>query len=128
MAGLKGGAVLSGTRFHVDIEVDGSCWWRLTASNGRVIAVAARSYADHGECRAVFEQLCAGIEGLQGELHHAQEGTGWKWRLRDRSGAIAAVSARTYERHSTCQTAYDRLWALLVEVGAGRVRVWDDAE
>ncbi|MEW2244191.1 DUF1508 domain-containing protein [Streptomyces sp. NPDC026666] len=109
----------------MDIDADGSSWWRLTASNGRVIAVAARSYGDHGACRAAFERLCADAEGLQGELHHVQEGTGWAWRLRDSGGGLAAVSARTYERHSTCRTAYDRFWALLVELGAGRLTVWD---
>jgi uncharacterized protein YegP (UPF0339 family) len=110
----------------MDMDTDGSCSWRLTASNGRVIAVAARSYGDHGECRAAFEQLCADIAELPGELHHSSEGTGWAWRLRDRSGQVAAVCSRTYERHSTCQTAYDRFRAILADVGPGIL--WGNAE
>ncbi|TFV32846.1 DUF1508 domain-containing protein [Streptomyces sp. T1317-0309] len=76
----------------MDTDTDGSCSWRLTASNGRVIAVSARPYADYGECRAGLEQLCADIEELQGELHHSSDGAGWAWRLRDRSGGVVAVS------------------------------------
>ncbi|MET8635754.1 DUF1508 domain-containing protein [Streptomyces sp. NPDC004096] len=128
MAAPKGGAAVRGTRCHMDTDTDGSCSWRLTASNGRVIAVSARPYADHGECRAGLEQLCADIEELQGELHHSSDGAGWAWRLRDRSGGVVAVSPRPYERHSTCQTAYDRFRLLLAEVGSGRTTLWDDAE
>ncbi|MEU6340415.1 hypothetical protein ABZ883_05610 [Streptomyces sp. NPDC046977] len=128
MAALKGGAAVPGTRCQIDIEADGSYSWRLTASNGRVIAVAAIVYRDYGECRAAFEYLCAEAEGLPGELHHSAEGNGWVWRVRDHSGRSVAVASRAYERHSTCRTAYDRFRAVLTELGSGRTALWDDAD
>ncbi|MFE2421230.1 hypothetical protein [Streptomyces hokutonensis] len=90
--------------------------------------MAARMYRGYDECRAEFERLCAGITELPGAVHHTSEGSGWVWRLRDRAGGVVAVSARAYERHSTCQAAYERFRALLAELGSFGVIPWDDAE
>lgn len=128
MAARMGGAAVPGTRCQIDIGADGTYSWRLTATNGRVIAVAARTYRNYGECRAAFERLCADIGKLPGAVHHTAEGSGWVWRLRDGTGGAVAVSSRAYERHSTCQAAYERFRALLAELGSGGVIPWDDAE
>ncbi|MGW2044040.1 hypothetical protein ACWCPF_02490 [Streptomyces sp. NPDC001858] len=96
--------------------------------NGRVIAVAARTYRDYGECRSAFERTCADVAKMTGAVHHTAEGSGWVWRLRDPVGGVVAVSSRAYERHSTCQSAYERFRALLAELGAGRVIPWGDGE
>lgn len=128
MATRMGGAAAPGTRCHMDIGADGTYSWRLTATNGRVIAVAARAYRDYGECRAAFDRMCTGVGELPGAVHHTSEGSGWVWRLRDRTGGAVAVSARSYERHSTCQAAYDRFRVLLAALGSGGVMSWDDAE
>ncbi|MCX4971859.1 DUF1508 domain-containing protein [Streptomyces sp. NBC_00620] len=128
MAARQGGAAVPGTRCQIDIGADGSYLWRLTATNGRVIAVAAMTYRSYGECRTAFEQLCADVGELPGGVHHTSEGNGWVWRLRDRSGGAVAVSSRAYERHSTCQAAYDRFRALLSELGSGGLIPWDDLD
>ena len=96
------------------------------ATNGRVIAVAARRYADYESCRAAFERLCVEVVDLPGAVHHTAGGSGWVWRLRDRAGGEVAVSARAYERHSTCQAAYDRFRVLLAELGSGGMILWDE--
>lgn len=126
MAGRKGGAAVPGTRCHIDIGADGTYAWRLTATNGRVIAVTARTYRDYAECRAAFERLCLDVADLPGAVHHTSEGSGWVWRLRDPVGGALAVSSRAYERHSTCQAAYERFRALLGELGASGPIAWDD--
>lgn len=126
MAARRGGAAAPGMRCQIDIDAEGAYSWRLMATNGRVIAVAARRYADFGSCRAAFERLCAEVVDLPGAVHHTSGGSGWVWRLRDRSGGEVAVSARAYERHSTCQAAYDRFRVLLAELGSGGVILWDE--
>ncbi|MGW3633390.1 hypothetical protein ACWD7F_25085 [Streptomyces sp. NPDC005122] len=93
-----------------------------------MIAMAARTYRNYGECRAAFERLCADIAELPGAVHHTAEGSGWVWRLRDHAGGAVAVSSRAYERHSTCQAAYERFRALLAGLGPGGVIPWDDVE
>ncbi|MFG2475148.1 hypothetical protein [Streptomyces fagopyri] len=93
-----------------------------------MIAVAARTYRNYGECRAAFERLCADIAELPGAVHHTAEGSGWVWRLRDNAGGAVAVSSRAYERHSTCQAAYERFRALLAGLGSGGVIPFDEAE
>ncbi|MFI9612936.1 hypothetical protein ACIHCM_14905 [Streptomyces sp. NPDC052023] len=128
MARRKGGAAVPGTRCHIDIGADGTYSWRLTATNGRVIAMAAVTYQGYDECRAAFERLCADVAHLPGAVHHTSEGSGWVWRLRDRAGGAVAVSSRAYERHSTCQAAYERFRSLLAELGAGGAIPWDDTE
>ncbi|MFJ4468801.1 hypothetical protein ACIP2X_15115 [Streptomyces sp. NPDC089424] len=93
-----------------------------------MIAMAAVTYEGYDECRAAFERLCAEVAHLPGAVHHTSEGSGWVWRLRDRAGGAVAVSSRAYERHSTCQAAYERFRALLTEIGSGGAIPWDDAE
>ncbi|MEU0964711.1 DUF1508 domain-containing protein [Streptomyces sp. NPDC005917] len=127
MTGRQGGAAVPGTRCQIDISADGSYLWRLTATNGRVIAVAAVTYRNYADCREAFEQMCARVEGLPGGVHHTSEGNGWVWRLRDPADGTLAVSSRAYERHSTCQAAYERFRALLADLGAGAI-AWDDMD
>lgn len=88
----------------------------MIAQNGRVVAVSALSYGEHRECRTAFEQLCADRAGLVGGVQHTPGGNGWMWLLRDAEGRATAVSARAYERHSTCRSAYERFRALLAEL------------
>lgn len=126
MSTRMGGAAVPGTRCQIDIGADGTYSWRLTATNGRVIAVAARTYRAYGDCRAGFERMCADVGKLAGAVHHTSEGSGWVWRLRDPVGGTVAVSSRAYERHSTCQAAYERFRALLAELGSGGVIPWGD--
>ncbi|MFE6284894.1 hypothetical protein [Streptomyces sp. NPDC057877] len=92
-----------------------------------MVAIAARSYPGHDECRTAFEWLCAEVGRLPGGVHHTSGGNGWVWRLRDPGGGALAVSARAYERHSTCQSAYDRFRALLADLGAAEAIPWDEA-
>ncbi|MFJ2957325.1 DUF1508 domain-containing protein [Streptomyces sp. NPDC087270] len=115
-----------GTRCRIDIDEDGRYAWRLTASNGRVIAHGATSHPDDRACRAAFEALCEQAALLTGSVQHAAESSGWVWRLRDPDGHLRAVSARAYERHSTCQAAYDRFRVLLVGLGAVESVPWGD--
>ncbi|WP_454318467.1 hypothetical protein [Streptomyces phaeoluteigriseus] len=93
-----------------------------------MIAVAGRTYRDYGECRGAFERLCADVTVLAGAVHHTSGGSGWVWRLRDPGGGAVAVSSRAYERHSTCQAAYERFRALLADLGTEGVIPWGDAE
>ncbi|MGW6394804.1 hypothetical protein ACWFR1_30830 [Streptomyces sp. NPDC055103] len=47
------------------------------------------------------------------------------WLLRDAEGRTAALSGRSYERQSTCRTAYQRFRALLAAEGQQAARVSD---
>jgi uncharacterized protein YegP (UPF0339 family) len=125
IGGLGVGAI--GTRCQIDIGENGWHSWRLTANNGRVIALGSITYPDDKTCRAAFEALCEGAEGLLGGVQHAAESNGWIWRLRDADGRLQAESARAYERHSTCQAAYDRCRLLLLGFGEADVIPWGDA-
>jgi hypothetical protein len=93
-----------------------------------VIAVAAHTYRDYGACRGAFERMCADVASFAGAVHHTSEGSGWVWRLRDPLGGAVAVSSRAYERHSTCQAAYERFRALLAELGAGGPIPWIEGD
>ncbi|MEU2667369.1 hypothetical protein ABZ622_00645 [Streptomyces sp. NPDC007164] len=115
--GGSGRADATGARCRMDIDTDGGHGWRMIAQNGRVVAVSALSHGGHGECRAAFEELCAGQHGLTGGVQHTPGGNGWMWLLGDPDGRATAVSARAYERHSTCRAAYERFRALLTEMG-----------
>ncbi|SEF94543.1 hypothetical protein SAMN05216223_102561 [Actinacidiphila yanglinensis] len=116
-----------GTRCQIDIGEDGWYSWRLTANNGRVIALGAVTHPDEKACRAAFEALCEAAASLLGGVQHAAESNGWIWRLRDADGEVRAVSSRAYERHSTCQAAYDRFRVLLLDLGAAPSVPWGDA-
>lgn len=122
-----GGTAALGTRCQIDIRESGWFSWRLTASNGRVIALGANSYPDEAACREAFEGLCATPEQLTGGVQHAAETSGWVWRLRDADGQVRAVSARAYERHSTCQAAYERFRVLLLALKETPASLWGDA-
>lgn len=115
------------TRCQIDINEDGWFSWRLTANNGRVIALGARTYPDDARCMAAFAALCEQAEGLAGGVQHAAESNGWVWRLRGPDGQVHAVSGRAYERHSTCQSAYERFRLLLLGLGAARAVPWGDS-
>lgn len=117
----------AGTRCQIDINEHGWVSWRLTANNGRVVALGARTYPDDDQCRAAFTVLCERAEGLAGGVQHAAESNGWVWRLRGPDGQVQAVSGRAYERHSTCQAAYERFRLLLLGLGAVDAVPWDDA-
>jgi uncharacterized protein YegP (UPF0339 family) len=124
--GAKGAA--AGTRCQIDIDESGRFSWRLTANNGRVIALGSNSYADEDACREALEKLGADPDSLVGGVQHAAESNGWIWRLRNADGQVQAVSARAYERHSTCQAAYERVRVLLAELHEARSASWDDLD
>ncbi|MEU5028376.1 DUF1508 domain-containing protein [Streptomyces milbemycinicus] len=115
-AGAGGGTGAFGTRCQIDVDAEGRYYWRLTAQNGRVVAVSAVAYADYGECRRSFGRLCVDAPAMLGGVQHNEGGNGWVWLARDARGKAVAVSARAYERHSTCQAAYDRFRGLLAEL------------
>ncbi|MCX5392784.1 DUF1508 domain-containing protein [Streptomyces sp. NBC_00094] len=108
---------VSGTRCLVDLGTDGRYGWRLVAQNGRVVARSGGCHDDHAACRDAFLALCAGHAVMAGGVQHTAGGNGWVWLLRDAEGRIAALSGRSYERHSTCRTAYQRFRALLAAEG-----------
>ncbi|MFC4032792.1 hypothetical protein ACFO3J_15030 [Streptomyces polygonati] len=128
MAGVAsgGGGGTVGSRCQIDISENGWFSWRLTANNGRVIALGGKAYPDDKACRAAFEALCEGQEGLAGGVQHAAESNGWIWRLRDAEGRVQAVSARAYERHSTCQAAYERFRVVLSGLRGTQAVPWGD--
>ncbi|MFD4392803.1 DUF1508 domain-containing protein [Streptomyces sp. NPDC058495] len=109
---------MSGTRCLVDVRADGRYDWRLVAQNGRVVARSGQCFADHAACRAAFAALCAQHAAMGGGVQHTAGGNGWVWLLRDAEGRTAALSGRSYERHSTCRSAYDRFRALLATEAA----------
>ncbi|MER7946063.1 hypothetical protein ABTY59_01565 [Streptomyces sp. NPDC096079] len=111
------GTGVSGTRCLVDVGADGRYGWRLVAQNGRVVARSGGCHDDHADCRAAFAALCAGHAAMTGGVQHTAGGNGWVWLLRDAEGRTAALSGRSYERHSTCRTAYDRFRALIAVEG-----------
>lgn len=106
-----------GARCRIDVGADGGYEWRMVAQNGRVVAVSAGSHDGYGACLADFAEVCARAGELTGGVQHTLGGNGWMWVLRDAGGRTAVVSARAYERHSTCRAAYDRFRALLGELG-----------
>ncbi|MBP2584308.1 hypothetical protein J3A78_004786 [Streptomyces sp. PvR006] len=108
---------VSGTRCLVDMGADGRYGWRLVAQNGRVVARSGVCYDDHARCREAFTALCAGHADMAGGVQHTAGGNGWVWLLRDAEGRTAALSGRSYERHSTCRTAYARFRALIAAEG-----------
>jgi uncharacterized protein YegP (UPF0339 family) len=129
MAREAGGVVAGGAgiRCQVVIDEDGCYAWRLTANNGRVIALGADTYPQDTLCRAAFEALCGDAEKLVGGVQHAADANGWVWRARDTEGRVRAESARGYERHSTCQSAYDRFRLLLAALAETGTVPWGDA-
>ncbi|MGW4229778.1 hypothetical protein ACWEF9_10940 [Streptomyces sp. NPDC004980] len=119
MTGADGRTDTGRVRCRIDIDGEGRYEWRMIAQNGRVVAVSARSFGDYGDCRDAFEELQAGYAQQTGAVQHTPSGNGWIWLLRRTDGRATAVSARAYERHSTCRAAYERFRSLLA--GAGDV-------
>ncbi|MCX5400354.1 hypothetical protein [Streptomyces sp. NBC_00102] len=109
----RSAAGTTGARCQIDIDAHGGYGWRLVASNGRAMAVAAVSFASPGTCRSAFVALCAEHAQTSGGIQHRKGGGGWIWIMRDKSGIPVAASPRTYERHATCRSAYDRFRAML---------------
>jgi uncharacterized protein YegP (UPF0339 family) len=103
-------------RCRIDADAKGGFGWRVIAPNGRVVAVSARQFDAYAPARRAFETLCRAHAQLTGAVQHTGEGNGWMWLLRDAAGAVVAVSARPYERHSTCRAACRRFLALLPEL------------
>ncbi|WP_406061540.1 YegP family protein [Streptomyces sp. NBC_01077] len=108
---------VSGTRCLVDMGADGRYGWRLVAQNGRVVARSGGCYDDHAGCREAFTALCTGYADMAGGVQHTAGGNGWVWLLRDAEGRTTALSGRSYERHSTCRTAYARFRDLIATEG-----------
>ncbi|MFI8812900.1 MULTISPECIES: hypothetical protein [unclassified Streptomyces] len=104
-------------RCRIDIDTDGGYGWRMIAQNGRVVAVSAHAFGAYGDCRRAFDELRESHRGQTGAVQHTPSGNGWIWLLREADGRATAVSARAYERHSTCRAAYERFRALLAEMG-----------
>lgn len=100
-------------RCRIDLDGEGRYGWRMIAQNGRVVAVSAHAFQDYGGCRDAFEELRTGFGQQAGAVQHTPSGNGWMWVLRTADGRATAVSARAYERHSTCRTAYERFLTLL---------------
>ncbi|MFE6975247.1 hypothetical protein [Streptomyces sp. NPDC057682] len=118
--GTAGGAraEAGGARCRVDVAAGGGYEWRLVAQNGRVVAVSAGTHEAYAQCLADFGEMRARAAELSGGVQHAPGGNGWVWVLRDAAGRSVAVSARAYERHSTCRAAHERFRLLLGELGA----------
>jgi len=127
MSGETSGIGAVGIRCQLDIHENGWYSWRVTANNGRVIALGAITYVDDKQCRAALRALCENVGDLTGGVQHAAESNGWVWRLRDPEGRLQAESARAYERHSTCQSAYERFRLLLSGLAELPSIPWGDA-
>ncbi len=114
-------------RCQIDIDGEGGYGWRLIASNGRPVAVAQVSYASHARCRSAFVALCATHDRHTGGIQHSAGGGGWVWVLRDLRGTVVAASSRTYERHATCRTAFERFRSMLPELEPEKGALWGEA-
>ncbi|MFD6424693.1 hypothetical protein [Streptomyces sp. NPDC060198] len=123
----RSAAGTTGTRCQIDIDAHGGYGWRLVASNGRSVAVAGVSFGSHARCRAAFVVLCAEHAYHSGGIQHRQGGGGWIWVLRDRAGTVVATSPRTYERHATCRSAYDRFRAMLPGLKVEEEAFWGNS-
>ncbi|MEU9358064.1 hypothetical protein AB0D35_08100 [Streptomyces sp. NPDC048301] len=119
MTGADGGGRTdtAGVRCRIDTDGDGRFAWRMVAQNGRVVAVSPGAFGTYSDCRDAFEELRTGFEEQAGAVQHTAAGNGWVWLLRRADGRSTAVSARAYERHSTCLAAYERFRKLLGRVG-----------
>ncbi|WP_210593903.1 hypothetical protein [Streptomyces sp. GESEQ-35] len=114
-----------GMRCQIDINGEGGFGWRLVAPNGRSVAVSLTSHDSHARCRDAFVRLCARHAETGGGIQHSTEG-GWVWVIWDRAGKHLAGSARTYERHATCRSSYDRFRAMLPELGHAGPELWGE--
>ncbi|MFJ5546584.1 hypothetical protein [Streptomyces sp. NPDC093225] len=107
------------TRCTVDRTRGGAYQWRLTAQNGRVVAVSAVAHPDLDSCRRAFAGTRSEATALVGTvLHSTEPGGGWVWGARGGDGALRAVSSRAYQRHATCRAAFERFRLLLGELDA----------
>lgn len=123
----RSAAGTTGTRCQIDIDAQGGYGWRLIASNGRAVAVAGVSFDSPARCRKAFADLCAGHARHSGGIQHRPGGGGWIWVLRDGAGTVVAASPRTYERHATCRSAYERFRAMLPVLRVREEAFWGNA-
>ncbi|MHA5052698.1 hypothetical protein [Streptomyces sp. SD15] len=70
--------------------------------------------------------MCTRHADTGGGIQHSTEGGGWVWVLWDASGRHVAASARTYERHATCRSSYERFRAMLPELGTMGAELWGE--
>ncbi|MFE3514766.1 hypothetical protein [Streptomyces sp. NPDC059166] len=112
-----GGAGATGVRCRIDMDAEGRYGWRVIAQNGRAVAVSPRAFGAYADCRAAFDDLRKEFTGQTGVVQHTATGNGWVWLLRRADGRPTAISARAYERRSTCQAAFERFLRLLREAG-----------
>ncbi|MER5944293.1 hypothetical protein ABT121_44245 [Streptomyces sp. NPDC001928] len=124
-AGRSAVAVV-GMRCQIDINGEGGFGWRLVASNGRSVAVSLTSHDTHNRCREAFLRLCRRHDDMAGGVQHSIEGGGWVWAVWDTAGAHLAGSARTYERHATCRSSYERFRAMLPELAYAGPELWGE--
>ncbi|MET8983744.1 hypothetical protein ABZX85_50125 [Streptomyces sp. NPDC004539] len=114
-------------RCQIDVDARrGGFGWRLVAPNGRAVAVSLTPYETHERCRAAFAELCRRQDQLGGGVQHSAQGGGWVWIVWDAGGRHVAGAARTYERHATCRSSYDRFRALLPELLEFGGELWGD--
>ncbi|MDT0347276.1 hypothetical protein [Streptomyces litchfieldiae] len=86
-----------------------------------MVAISGECFDDYGGCLAGFEETCRSAAALVGTVRHTEAPSGWTWQARTPDGRRLARSARTYERHATCQSAAERFHSLLTAfVAAGR--------
>lgn len=120
-------AVASGMRCQIDINGEGRFGWRLVAPNGRAVAVSVTFQDTHARCRAAFVRLCAYHADTSGGIQHSAGGGGWVWVLWDGQGRHLAASARTYERHATCRSSYERFRGMLPELSTVGPELWGES-
>ncbi|WBB63560.1 hypothetical protein O7599_13980 [Streptomyces sp. WMMC500] len=88
------------------------------------MAVSAAGFPDFESCRAAFDALRVERAVHVGGVQHRPGVNGWVWQLRTADGEAVAVSARPYERYSTCRSAFTKFCALLdaevaIDIDAG---------
>lgn len=123
----EGGRLRSagGVRCQTEVDTDGRYSWRIVAQNGRMVAESATAYGSYEQCRDAFDALCRQHDVLAGGVQHTAEANGWMWVVRDKDERRAIVSARSYQRYSTCRAAYNRFRELLRQLSDDGEMSWD---
>ncbi|MGW1162682.1 hypothetical protein ACWD48_31685 [Streptomyces sp. NPDC002519] len=120
----RAAVAVASMRCQIDIDGEGGFGWRFVAPNGRSVAVSLTSHGSHARCRAAFEELCALHAEMGGGVQHSTDGGGWVWAVWDSAGRHLAGSSRTYERHATCRSSYERFRAMLPELRSAGPELW----
>jgi uncharacterized protein YegP (UPF0339 family) len=100
--------------------------WRLTAPNGRTVAVSSPQYRTLEDAWRAFASLRGDVSGQLARITHVRQGVGWVWFIPGPQGQPLARSARAYERYASCQNAFRRFIALLasqIDTSAPRLQV-----